>query len=65
MGSRGPRRQVFVAGVGSRAELDLEPFMHFPPVTVEQLLFKLARQTLGRAQNIATPALLQKLQIIG
>src|ERR1035441_921968 len=43
----------------SRTGFDLEPLMHFTPVTVQQLRFELAQHALGRAQDIAAPALPQ------
>ncbi len=49
----------------SRAELDLKPFVHFTPVAVQQLLLELAQHALGRAQDIAPPALLQELHVVG
>src|ERR1700728_1511012 len=42
----------------SRTQLDLKPFVHLAPVTVQQLLFEFAQHALGRAQDIAAPALL-------
>src|SRR5271165_5485156 len=49
--SRGPQRQVFVAGVGSRAQLDLKPLVHFTPAARQQLLLELAQHALGSAQD--------------